>query len=233
MSKSDYVERTEEKFAAQLAAFRNNVGGYATLLALPAATVTAQAADANYYAYSLAVQRLAQNYAQQWTEWRTLMRQGGDAEAPGAPTALVLPAAVAVVAPGIEVRFRALAKQIKGHPAYNQSIGRALGIEAPEDAGVDLATLQPKLEARAVGGQVEVLWGWQGNRTALDMIEIQVDRGDGQGFRLLTFDTTPNYTDTAPQPAAAVRWAYRAIYRVGDARVGLWSQDATVTVGAR
>ena len=233
MSKSDYVERTEEKFAAQLAAFRNNIGGYATLLALPAATVTAQAADANYYAYCLAVQRVAQSYAQQWTEWRILMRQGGDAEAIGAPTALVLPTAVAVVAPGIEVRFRALARQIKGHPAYNQAIGRVLGIEAPGDADVDLATLQPTLEARVGSGQVDVLWGWQGHRAALDMIEIQVDRGDGQGFRLLTFDTTPNYTDTAPQPTTPARWLYRAVYRVGDERVGLWSQEAVVTVGAR
>jgi hypothetical protein len=36
---------------------------------------------------------------------------------------------VAPVAPGIEVRYRALVKQIKGNPAYNEAMGAALGIE--------------------------------------------------------------------------------------------------------
>ena len=30
----------------------------------------------------------------------------------------------------------------------------------------------------------------------------QVDRGDGKGYVLLTVDTTPNYVDTQPFPAA-------------------------------
>jgi hypothetical protein len=63
------------------------------------------------------------------------------------------------------------------------------------------------------------------------MCEIQVDRGDGKGFIDLAFDTTPGYTDTAPLPAAPAKWTYRAIYRVNDAQVGLWSKPVTVAVG--
>ena len=59
-----------------------------------------------------------------------------------------------------------------------------------------------------------------------------MDRGDGKGFGLLTYDTTPGYTDTAPFPAAPAKWIYKAIYRVGDAQVGLWSKPVTITVGA-
>ena len=38
------------------------------------------------------------------------------------------------------------------------------------------------------------------------------------------------YTDTAPFPAAPVKWTYRAIYHVGDSQVGLWSLPVSVTV---
>ena len=82
------------------------------------------------------------------------------------------------------------------------------------------------------GSQVNVKWGWGGNTAYLDMCELQVDRGDGKGFGPLAFDTTPNYTDTQPFPAARAVWTYRAIYRVGDGQVGLWSQPVSVAVPA-
>ena len=83
----------------------------------------------------------------------------------------------------------------------------------------DLTTLQAIL----------IGWGWQGLSAFLDMLEIQVDRGDGWAF--LTYDTTPNYTDTHPLPATPTKWKYRAIYRVGDAQVGVWSNTVEITVG--
>ena len=61
------------------------------------------------------------------------------------------------------------------------------------------------------------------------MIELQVDRGTG--YVLLANDTTPNYTDTTPLPATPTKWKYKAIYRVGDQRVGLWSNEVSITVG--
>ena len=63
------------------------------------------------------------------------------------------------------------------------------------------------------------------------MLEIQVDRGDGKGFVFLTYHTTPNYTDTQPFPAVHAKWKYRAIYRVGDFQVGIWSNTVEITVG--
>ena len=56
------------------------------------------------------------------------------------------------------------------------------------------------------------------------MIELVVDRSDNKGEVLLAQDTTPNYTDTTPFPATPTKWTYRAIYRVGDSRVGQWSE---------
>jgi hypothetical protein len=76
---------------------------------------------------------------------------------------------------------------------------------------------------------VNILWGWQGQSAFLDMIELQVDRGDGHGFVLLAMDTTPNYTDTLA-PTAPAKWTYRGIYRVGDQRVGQWSNEVSINV---
>jgi hypothetical protein len=81
------------------------------------------------------------------------------------------------------------------------------------------------------GNQVQIGWGWGGNSQFLDMIELQKDSGDGQGFKFLANDTTPGYIDTTPLPAAPTKWKYRAIFRVDDAQVGMWSLTVEVTVG--
>jgi hypothetical protein len=64
------------------------------------------------------------------------------------------------------------------------------------------------------------------------MCEIQVDRtGAGTAFAPLGFYTTPGYVDTEPFPATPTKWTYRAIYRVGDQRVGQWSKSVIITAG--
>ena len=171
------------------------------------------------------------NGSQQWTAWKNLERDGGSPPASGAPVAPNFPAAVTPVAPGIEARFRALVQSIKTSANYNPAIGQALGIEGAVQTGPNLATIQPVIDAVNSGSHVLVKWGWGGNRAYLDMCELQVDRSDGNGYVLLAYDTTPNYNDTQPFPAAPVKWTYRAIYRVGDTRVGQWSLPVSVTVG--
>ena len=53
----------------------------------------------------------------------------------------------------------------------------------------------------------------------------------GQGWRILTFDTTPGSTDNTPAPAVLTRWKYRAIYRTDDVQAGGWSAEASVSLG--
>ncbi len=230
MAKPDFVARNEEKFVAQLTAFTSNLGSYATVLGLTPEQVAAATADARYYAHLLDRQRGARLYARQLTGWRDFTRLGGAAEDTVAPARLSEPPAVPPVAPDIEGRFRALVRAIKAHPNYNEAIGRVLGIALAAPAALDLATLQPQLQVGISGDRVRVGWGWQGHSTELDQIEIQVDRGDGQGFVLLTFDTTPGYSDPTPLPTTATKWTYRAIYCLDDRRVGQWSQAASVVV---
>jgi hypothetical protein len=232
MAKSDYISQNDDAFAAQILAFKNAIAAYAVLLGLTPAQVAAQAADADYFSYVLACRDIIRNANGQWSNWKSLLRTGGDLPPSGAPVDPVLPAApLPIPAPGIEVRFRALVKQIKGSPAYNESIGAALGIEGSEQTAPDLTTVQPDIDATVSGAQVNISWGWQGLSAFLDMIELVVDRSDTKGEVFLANDTTPNYTDTTPFPATPTKWTYRAIYRVGDSRVGQWSKPVSVTVG--
>jgi hypothetical protein len=231
MAKSDYIEPNDGAFNAQLQTFKNSIGNYSGVLGLTAAQTTAQAADAAYLDYLLKSMSLMQNAAQQWTAWKNIIRDGGTPPPTGIPVLPTLPATVAAVAPGIELRFRALVQLIKASPNYNEAMGDALGIEGAQQTGPDLATLQPVIDAVISGNHVNVKWNWGGNSAYLDICEIQVDRADGKGYVLLTYDTTPGYTDTAPFPAAPAKWSYKAIYRVDDVQVGLWSNPVTLTVG--
>lgn len=231
MPKSDYIKSNDAEFSAQLTAFKLAIGDYAAALGLSAGQVTAQANDADYFAYTLACQGLMTQGGKQYTAWRDILRDGGAPPASGVPMPPTFPTAVTAVAPGIEARFRALVQSIKTHPAYNEAMGLALGIEGESQSGPDFATFKPVFTLEHQGGQVFVRWGWQGQGAFLDAIELCVDRGDGQGFRLLTIDTTPGYLDTEPMPAQAARWTYKAIYRVGDDRVGQWSDVAMIAVG--
>ena len=230
MPKSDYILQNDDQFAAQLKTFKTGIGAYATLLGVTPALVTSQAADADYMAYLAQSQGIAQATSQQWTAWKNIARAGGTAPPSGAPVAPVFPPAVPAVPPGIEVRFRALVKQIKASGNYNPAIGEALGIEGNVQSRPDLTGLQPAITATFTGNHVHIGWGWGGNGAFLDLLEIQVDRSTG-GWALLTYDTTPNYTDTAPLPATPTKWKYRAIYRVADAQVGVWSNTVEITVG--
>jgi hypothetical protein len=231
MAKSDFVNPNDDAFAAQQLAFKNAIGPYSTTLGVTAAQVTAQAADADYSSYVLACRDIVRNASFQWSNWKDLIRNGGDLPPSGAPVAPVLPGAVPAVASGVEVRFRALVKQIKGSPAYNEAIGQALGIEGSQQTPPDLTTIKPNIEAVVSGHHVNLDWGWDGMSAFLDMIELVVDRSDSKGEVFLANDTTPGYTDTTPFPATATKWTYRAIFRVGDSRVGQWSKPVSLTVG--
>lgn len=232
MVTNNYVQGNDNAFSAQLITFKTNIGGYAAILGLTTDQIKAQAADSDYLDYVLKCLGIMQNSAQQWTAWKNLTRGGGTPPPTGAPVAPVLPAAVPAVAPGIEARFRALVKQIKASPGYNSAIGKALGIEGSQQAPPDLTTIQPDIDVTLNGNHVDVAWGWGGYGAYLDLCEIQVDRGDGKGFNLLAIDSTPGYADTAPLPATPVKWTYKAIYRLGDVQVGLWSKPVSVTVPA-
>ncbi|SRR5581483_1468648 len=233
MPKGYYLGLNDEGIAALLENIAAKLGGHlATLTTITNSDLTSVQADAKAFRYLVTLQDLVQNYAQQITSNKNLYR-GGNAPSAPAPAGFTLPTPLPpVVAPGIVPRLRSLVGRIKNDTGYVDSIGQDLNIEGPEQTGPDFSNFAPVLDLSINGGRVEVGWSWQGCGKYLDMIEILVDRGDGKGFVLLAHDTTtPSYVDTTPLPASPAIWKYKAIYMVGDQRVGQWSVEYSITVG--
>jgi hypothetical protein len=230
MAKGDLIFKGDLAFGAQMKTFKNNIGPVAASLGLTPAQVAQQAADSDYYNYVHDCQNLVLNHSKAWTALKKSIRAGKATGDPNALNTLDLPAPVPPVAPGVERRFRALVRQGKASANYTPATGEGLGIEAAHHTPPDWQALKPLIRVRVTGNHVLVDWGWQGHRVFLDQCEIQVDRGDGKGFVLLTYATVPGYTDKTPFPAQPVKWLYRAIYRVADAQVGQWSNVTGVTV---
>jgi len=141
-----------------------------------------------------------------------------------------LPAVVPVADGALALIFD-LVGEIKQSDTKTDAILTDLGVIGAQETAPDYATLQAILTATISGSHANLGWDWQGNGKFLDQIELQVDRADAKGFRILAFDTTPGYTDTTPFPATPTVWKYRAIYRVNDAQVGQWSATVSATVG--
>ena len=214
--------------------FANKLPGQAAALGLTPAQVAAIVADCLWLTYVLQSWLPA---ARAWSLAATnaaTAAQTGDGPglsslpvfAPNAPPATVVPVNI-----GALNRIFNFVQTLKDNVNCTDTIALNLGIVGSTQPGPDLATIQPIIDVILQGNQVLVKWGWGGNAAYLDMCELQVDRADGKGYVPLAFDTTPNYTDTQAFPATPVKWTYRAIYRVGDNQVGLWSQPVTVIVG--
>jgi hypothetical protein len=232
MPTADFLSQNNRLFSQQMLNFKVVIPDYAAVLGITAGEMTAQAADADRYKWELDAQDICRQCSQSWGAWTKITRKGGDFPVAGAPVDIELPAPEpTAVDPGIEPRFRALVRKCKENPNYNQAIGEALGIHASAAAGPDFNTLHPLLKLGVFAAGVSVGWDWGGYSGFLDSIELRVDRGDGQGEKLLTIDTTPGYNDTQALPAAPQKWTYRGCYRVGDQLVGQWSASVSVNVG--
>jgi hypothetical protein len=212
--------------------FRNKLPVYQAALGLTATQVTDGVGDARWIIYVLGTWLPAvRAFSPACTDAAAKVLR----DEPNVPlvlptfTAPALPATVVPKDSGALDRVFDLVQLIKDLPLYTEAIGLDLGVVGPTTGVPDLNLVQPELTVNPRASGVDIGWGWGGNSAYLDLIEIQVDRG--AGFVPLTFDTTPGYTDTAALPATPTRWTYRAIFRVGDAQVGLWSAEVSGIVG--
>ena len=235
MKHNNYYPLRQTEQIVWLANFSNKLAAHAAALTLTAAQVTAATGDCGWLVYVL------QSWLPAVRNWNLACTNASNEAQTGDGIALMalpvfaapaLPTGVVAVNPGALTRIFALIQTIKDSGKCTDSIATDLGIVGTVQSGPDLTAVQPVIDAVISGNQVNVKWGWGGNVAYLDMCELQVDRGDGKGFVPLAFDTTPNYTDTQPFPGARAVWTYRAIYRVGDAQVGVWSQPVSVAVPA-
>ena len=230
---ADFMPGTDNKKSHLFNQFRDNVGQYLPILGiLPTdPDIVQQALDASRFHAMVDFCATMQAATTSWVAEKNNERDG--TQSPGGSDIIpaLPPDFPAAVPPGIVSRFRALAQRFKANAAYTPSIGQALGIEGGQIVPPDYSLLQPVLSITLSGDQVILAWNWSGYSTFIDMIDLQVDRGDGKGWGILAFATSMTYTDSTPFPATSTAWKYRAIYQVSNAQVGQWSPIASVVVG--
>ena len=213
--------------------FIAKIGGYATALTLDAAVVADIIKDARWVMYIIGPWLTAMRAHSLACTQAAKQGQTGTGGLLTLPvfTAPALPTGVVARDEGALTRIFDFVAEIKEKDGCTDAMCSDLRIVGAEAGAPDYAILAPLLTLEITGNTVKIGWGWQGYGKWLDQCEIQVDRGDGKGFVFLTYDTTPNYTDTQAFPATLTQWKYRAIYGVDKEQVCQWSAVVSVNVG--
>jgi hypothetical protein len=180
------------------------------------------------FTYWLDYKNQVDEFNKKLTEFKNEIRDG---ILPGAspsvpPQMPVFPPMPALTDPGVFERAVSIANRIKKHISYTKADGKDLGIEATPAQGIDYDVVKPVIKVVLVeGNKPEVRWVKNG----MDAIEIMVDRGEG--YEPLAIDLRPNYIDGYQlEPGETAHWKYQAIYLKNDKRVGLFSDEASITV---
>lgn len=225
MAKAYFLPTDDAGKDALLTNLAGKLAGYQTTVGLSAGDVSGTVADQAFFHYTLTSQNAVANYAQQWTAYKKAARDGTGASLGPLPVPPTLGTPPTAVPPGIFGRLRSLVARIKAHPNCTDAIGQDLDIIGA-DQTVDLNTVKPVLKLRLEAGHPKVLWP----KAGMGSVDIWVDRGSG--FIYLANDTEPDYLDTAALPAAgqSALWKYKAIYRLHDEQVGLWSDVVSIAV---
>ena len=226
MTTTYFMPSTDSGKADLLDHFSGAISRYAPLLDVSAVDMAALKADAEAFRYALRAQTDVLAYAQHWTAYKNVLKDGGSGTADWPITLTQASPVPPAVSPGVIARLAALAAHIKTHKNYTSAIGQDLWLIGSTHV-VDTSTWKPILTIQNQAGHPIIVWS-KGQASA---IEIWVDRGDGHDFVLLTINTEPNTTDSSPLPVAGAIWKYKAIYRLHDEQVGQWSDVLSVSVG--
>ena len=225
-----WVIKNDEQFSFQLDNFGNKVPAYQVMFNLTADDLAQVDKDNAYFTWAITATNRYAETKKGWTGFKNNLRHGlpiiTNIPMPEAVDVEPIPGAVPA---GIQYRFTTLVNRIKAHSNYTRAIGVVLGIEGDiQNRPVD-ATAQPILRAGMNGGHVILYW----RKAIYDGIVIEKDNGNGSGFVAFDKDIHPNYTDTTLIPPASLSavWKYRAMYLYKDAKVGVWSDVVTITVG--
>ncbi len=226
LPKTDYALMTALDRAAAKAA------GYAVPLKLTTDMVAERVADAAVFHYTLAVIGNLLTGSKDWTAFKKLLLKGPDSGAVlPFPAAIDFGTAPATVSAAIAARYSRFVAHCKLQPGCTENVAIDMGFVSPSHAAVDLDVIQPVIKLAKRPDGIFNDWTWDGLGGIVDTIEIHVDRGDTQGDRFLVIDSTPGYLDTAAFPAALAKWTYKAIWRIGENQVGLWSNPVSIAVG--
>ncbi len=202
---------------------------HAGALGLTNAEVASVHDDNSAYQYVIG---MAESYRQNLSNiisYKNMLKYASGTQHIGAiPTLPVMPVAPAIVPEGVFDRVTKLVTRIKNSAGYSDNIGADLGIITPSAQIIDVATLQPVLNARLDVGRPRLKWV----KGYADALDLYADRNDGAGFVLLGRLMKSEYIDVAVLAAGKIfdEWKYKAIYVISDGQVGLFSKVTSVDV---
>jgi hypothetical protein len=227
--KDYFLPRTDSKKSDWQHNLGDKLPTYKTKYGLSTTEVTDSQDGDKYFKYWLDVLGETDAFKRKVTAFKNELRDGVPAGATATlpPAVPVFAAAPTAVEPSIFSRSTALGNRIKKHKDYVVSDGNDMLLEGSEKPSPDVIDGQPVLKIVLKAGQPLIQWV----KGLFDALYIEVDRGDGQGWKFLAVDTEPNL-DTAALPAAATTWKYKAVYIFHDEKVAKWSNDVSISVKA-
>lgn len=223
--------KADAEFVIWLKAFAQTFAAHAAALGFTAADVATVQADAAMLDYLIGdVLPSYQSALQARTSYKNLIKDGPvGAQGGDPPSAPVVGAAPATVAPGAVPRLRQLIQRIKNAPNYTESIGQALNIVGPlKDGPGEIEAAKPKFK-------VVPLAGWQMRieytKGRADGVIVEGRRAGESDWVRLGFDTRSPFVDARPplQPNAPEVREYRLRYMLNDEPVGQWSDIVSAT----
>lgn len=227
--KSPYLPPNDKPKIGWLKNLDTKAPVYATVLDITPAEQTSIDNDTAMFEYIVNTMLDAyKTKGQDITAFKNIMRDGPlGTPTPAIPAAPVLPAAPAAVAAGIFPRIAKFVERLKSHLNYTVNIGEDLRIEGVAFA-FDPLTLKPVLKGALDAVRPLIIW----KKGVAYSIDIYVDRQLNDNYVYLANDSEPNYIDTFLMPAGVntAAWKYKAIYRIGDEQVAIFSDPTTITV---
>lgn len=226
---SSFINSTDEGFAFQLNTFCSKIDTYSATLGLTIDEVKGVKADNDLFLWALQVQDDTQKFAQNFTDFKNLLRYGNGTEVLTLiPVPPVFPPPPPIVDANVQKRFSDLVKRIKGSPNYTKGIGENLGIEiahTPFDPQLGKPAFKTSYSS---GGHPNLIW----KKGKFQGVEIWVNRNDNKGWLKLERDFHPDFIDKAALPPAgqSAVWNYKMIYLYKDEVVGEWSAEQSITV---
>jgi hypothetical protein len=212
--------------------FANKLPNYRETLQLPDDVLGDVQKGAENFGFMIGNIEGSREYTKQITAYKNIMRNGSKNNAPlgampPAPPTLKLPQPPVA---DIFGQAQKLVQVIKNHKAYNEAIGKDLGIIGEASAKAP-HEMKPQLQVEMQAGRPNIKW----KKAGMQGIHIYVDRGDGKGYSFLATDTQPDYLDTYPLPTSgqSAIWKYKAIYIDHDEEQGQMSDELSVTVSGK
>ncbi len=232
--KKHYLPSTFYGRKVWLSNFAVKLHEHATELGITPAILTFADDAAAFAALLVETDFAIKSNSAEWTDYkRTHLKGKLDAQVSNFPTLLEITPPATPPDKAIVPKIIRLVNNIKNHDNYKESIGKDMKIVAPSTAVPDSSIWQPTFRVKINANRVVIKW----MKAFASALDLYVDRGDGEGFKLLATSISTTIEDVIQLASGSTpqSWTYKCIYRLGDRQtgdrqVGLFSLPVTILV---